>query len=38
MAILLTPLPIITPIQTTDKATCTTLLQIIFAAIKSEHS
>ena len=38
MAKLLTPAPIITPIQTTDKANCTSLLQIIFAAIKAEHS
>lgn len=38
MAKLLTPPPIITPIQSTDKATCTALLQIIFAAIKAEHS
>jgi len=38
MAKLLTPPPIITPIQSTDKTTCTSLLQIIFAAIKAEHS
>lgn len=38
MAKLLTPAPIITPIQTTDKASCTSLLQIIFATIKAEHS
>ena len=38
MAKLLTPPPIITTIQVADKATCTSLLQIIFSAIKMEHS
>jgi len=38
MAKILTPAPIIIPIQTTDKATCLTILQTIFSAIKTEHS
>jgi len=38
MAKLLTPAPIITSIQTTDKATCLTILQTIFSVIKAEHS
>ena len=37
MAKLLTT-TIMTPIQTTDKSACLTLLQTIFAAIKAEHS
>ena len=36
MAKLLTS--IITPIQTTDKSACLTILQTIFTAIKAEHS
>ena len=38
MAKLLTPPPIITPVQTADKKTCASLLQTIFSAIKAEHS
>jgi hypothetical protein len=38
MSKLLTPAPIITPIQTSDKSTCLTILQTIFSVIKAEHS
>jgi hypothetical protein len=38
MAKLLTPAPVITSIQQTDKSTCLTILQTIFSAIKTEHS
>ena len=38
MAKLLTPPPIIIAIQSTDKATCTSILQAIFSAIRVEHT
>ena len=38
MAKLLTTPTIMTPIQTSDKSACLTILLTIFTAIKAEHS